>query len=174
MALDGRSHRWWISVLWRSSHHQPTRTDRCILPRRVSWKTVLYWLKQYYWVPTNMRLRGMIMWICTWNPLQCFLVITCYLWTRRSPDEITVRLGEHDLATFSSTEKNFQVDSIQIHERFLLMNKINDIAVIKLKGTVTFTADIQPICLPQKHIPLNGTTALAAGSSRIFSSRKWS
>jgi Trypsin len=79
-----------------------------------------------------------------------------------------VRLGEHDLTTYGSTEKNFQVDSIQIHERFLLANKINDIAVIKLKGTVTFTADIQPICLPQKHIPLDGSMALAAGLFIIF------
>jgi len=59
-----------------------------------------------------------------------------------------VRLGSHGKNKFAL--QDHYIRGITIHERYVPSNQgpINDIAIITLASTVTFTADVQPICLP--------------------------
>ena len=78
-------------------------------------------------------------------------VVTC---AHTSPDKtMSVTLGVFDLSQQETTRIVASVEKIIIHPNFNAGTvdsnyQLNDIALIKLSGPVTFTPYIQPICLP--------------------------
>ena len=90
--------------------------------------------------------------------MKCYNVLD-----RREVNDFQVRLGEHDLTQPSNDVVDFSVDSLTRHSQYNSVSQENDIALIKLKGTVTFTDNIRPICLPSAALILKDEPALVAG-----------
>jgi len=88
-----------------------------------------------------------------------------------------VRLGDLDLdpnVYDEATPLDVPIEGITKHERYYQDKKhVNDIAILKLKNSVTFTEFIQPICLPiapeMKNIDLENKTAFATGWGSVGS-----
>ncbi|XP_076366082.1 proclotting enzyme-like isoform X3 [Tachypleus tridentatus] len=97
-------------------------------------------------------------------------------------EDFSVRLGEHNLFSTndSSDPIDFPIKSVKRHEDFELKTYKNDIAILTIDGTVTFTNRIQPICLPYNNLRLEdlamrkpfvagwGTTAFNGPSSPVL------
>ncbi|XP_013773969.1 proclotting enzyme-like [Limulus polyphemus] len=97
-------------------------------------------------------------------------------------DDFSVRLGEHNLFSTndSSNPIDFPIKSVKHHEDFELKTYKNDIAILTIDGTVTFTERIHPICLPYNNLRLEdlalrnpfiagwGTTAFNGPSSAVL------
>ncbi|XP_050033992.2 uncharacterized protein [Dermacentor andersoni] len=63
---------------------------------------------------------------------------------------ITVRLGAHNMQEPSVNVKDVEVSRIRAHPSFQKDTFMNDIAVLRLKRTVTFNEYIRPVCLPER------------------------
>ncbi|XP_076311529.1 proclotting enzyme [Tachypleus tridentatus] len=97
-------------------------------------------------------------------------------------DVFSVRLGEHNLYSTDddSNPIDFAVTSVKHHEHFVLATYLNDIAILTLNDTVTFTDRIRPICLPYRKLRYDdlamrkpfitgwGTTAFNGPSSAVL------
>jgi hypothetical protein len=57
-----------------------------------------------------------------------------------------VRLGEYDLTVTHNNARDFAVEKTIKHPNYVKY-KVNDIALVKLRGKVQFTKDIRPLCL---------------------------
>ncbi|XP_060849912.1 venom protease-like [Rhopalosiphum padi] len=82
----------------------------------------------------------------------------------------TVRLGELDLnpnVQDNARPLDVPVERIIVHERYDRTRLINDIALLKLKYSVTFNDLIQPICMPMtskiKNIDMSRSLPFVAG-----------
>ncbi|XP_076330438.1 proclotting enzyme-like isoform X3 [Tachypleus tridentatus] len=62
----------------------------------------------------------------------------------------TISLGEHNIYSDNdgASPINFTVKAVFYHKKFNSSTFENDIAILKLDGTVSFTDKIHPICLP--------------------------
>ena len=80
-------------------------------------------------------------------------------------NEITVRLGEHNLDVINGTERDFAVDGIWTHANYSYRLLKNDIALLRLAGKVNFSEMIQPVCLPPNDIDLSGSRTYVIGAS---------
>ena len=84
---------------------------------------------------------------------------------RRKASDITVRLGEHDLAEESVEERDFVVSNVLVHERF--SGTTNDIALLELSQKVDLSGVIKPIGLPPSDIVLDNRLATVAGELEL-------
>ena len=72
--------------------------------------------------------------------------------------------GEHDLRKADGTEQVIPIDQIFIHPKYNppVTGLDYDVALIKLKKTITFNNDARPVCLPTKDFP-PGTNCYVTG-----------
>ncbi|XP_065204628.1 venom protease-like isoform X2 [Planococcus citri] len=61
--------------------------------------------------------------------------------------QTVARVGEIDLTKDSATD--MPAEEIIVHPQFTFSPLLNDIALLRLRNPVTFTAKIRPICLPK-------------------------
>ena len=93
-------------------------------------------------------------------------------WTflhRFQSSELTVRVGEYNLRVTSSTEQEYSVDGIIIHESFDRRSVRNDIALIRMEKKVIFTPDVKHICLPDPKMELEDQSAFVIGTRSTWS-----
>jgi hypothetical protein len=88
---------------------------------------------------------------------------------RFQASELTVRVGEYNLRVTSSTEQEYLVDGIIIHESFDRRTVRNDIALIRMEKKVVFTPDVKHICLPDPKIELEDQSAFVIGTRSTWS-----
>ncbi|XP_071536861.1 transmembrane protease serine 9-like [Panulirus ornatus] len=82
---------------------------------------------------------------------------------------ISVRLGEYDFARVNdSAHRDFAVKDIKEHEGYDTTTYANDIALITLDRTTTFTDDIWPICLPDEDDAFDGQLGHVIGWGTIY------
>lgn len=63
---------------------------------------------------------------------------------------MTVRILEHDRNTTTESEtQEYKVESAIKHSGYSTLNYNNDIALIKLKDSITFQGTMRPVCLPE-------------------------
>lgn len=64
---------------------------------------------------------------------------------------VIVRLGDHNIKSTDDRvqELDVEIGKFIVHEEYDNVKKVNDIALIELKTTVTFTDKIRPACLLQ-------------------------
>jgi hypothetical protein len=75
----------------------------------------------------------------------CFL----FLFRRKRPREITIRLGEYDLRYPNETRAlDFKVIEIRIHAGYVSTTYKHDIAILKIHRPTIFNTYIWPVCLP--------------------------
>ncbi|RZF47531.1 hypothetical protein LSTR_LSTR009067 [Laodelphax striatellus] len=74
----------------------------------------------------------------------------CFLTRNTHIETIVVHLGDHDLTTENETHHTLRgVSRIYFHSHFHAFLLANDIALLRLDEPVTFSAAVQPVCLPQ-------------------------
>ncbi|XP_076309700.1 proclotting enzyme-like [Tachypleus tridentatus] len=68
--------------------------------------------------------------------------------------DLSVRLGEHNLFSTNdgSNPVDFPIKAVTYHQDFDRKTFKNDIAILTIDGTVTFTERIHPICLPYNYL----------------------
>lgn len=75
---------------------------------------------------------------------------------RFDPNLMSVRILEHDRNSTSDTEtQEFKVEQVIKHSGYSTFNYNNDIALVKLKGTIKFEGKMRPVCLPERGNILN-------------------
>ncbi|XP_013408472.1 hemicentin-1-like [Lingula anatina] len=82
--------------------------------------------------------------------------------SRLDPGSWRVRVGEHDLTTFSSIQRDIPVSRVVPHPGFDESTLINDIALVRLSQPVTHSDKITPVCIPTKDVTA-GTKCVATG-----------
>ena len=80
------------------------------------------------------------------------MVTAAHCITHLRPEDIRVRLGEWDVNNDSEFFPNVEYDAVSVivHPEFYSGNLYNDIALIRLAGSVDFARNphISPVCLP--------------------------
>ncbi|XP_058795937.1 venom serine protease 34-like isoform X2 [Phymastichus coffea] len=68
-------------------------------------------------------------------------------------EDIGILVGDHDLTTGDETNatKLYQVENYVVHPNYISNKKDYDIAVISIRGTISFTNEVGPVCLPFQH-----------------------
>ncbi|CAG0900612.1 unnamed protein product [Cyprideis torosa] len=76
-----------------------------------------------------------------------------------------LRLREHDLKSDNdgSTPVDTTIEEVILHPEYKTPREIHDIALVRLREPVTFSATITPVCLPLVHYDYNGSRILAMG-----------
>ena len=74
-----------------------------------------------------------------------------------------MRLGEHDLEQESESERNFSVERIWTAANYSHRLLKNDIAILRLSKTVSFSDDIKNVCLPSKETDLTDAKVVVIG-----------
>ncbi|XP_071537008.1 proclotting enzyme-like [Panulirus ornatus] len=82
---------------------------------------------------------------------------------------IFVRLGEYNFEqTSDSAHMDFRIRRIKEHEGYDTTTYVNDIALITLDGTTSFTDDIWPICLPDQDASFEGQLGNVIGWGTVY------
>ncbi|XP_072948034.1 venom serine protease-like [Epargyreus clarus] len=73
--------------------------------------------------------------------------------SQRPYSSLAVIVGEHDVSTGNDTDytQGFRVSSYVIHPDYNEDTLENDIAIIKIQGTIVFSEYVGPVCLPFKY-----------------------
>ncbi|XP_015183396.1 PREDICTED: uncharacterized protein LOC107070065 isoform X2 [Polistes dominula] len=87
----------------------------------------------------------------------------------RTLDEYWVaRIGATRRGSFPSPhEQLLRLDRIVLHPDYIDNGFINDIALLRLEKSVTFSDYVRPVCLPQNE-PKSGTTCTVTGWGQLF------
>ncbi|GAB1860366.1 Venom serine protease 34-like [Camponotus japonicus] len=77
---------------------------------------------------------------------QTYVVTAAHCVDNKTPEEIVVVVGEHNVSTGAETNatKVFRVTKIDIADA-------GDIALCKIKGVIKYSAEVGPVCLPFQH-----------------------
>jgi len=74
-----------------------------------------------------------------------------------------VVVGEHNRSKTEGTESIWAIDRIFIHPYYDVgKSHTNDIALIRLKGSIEYRREVAPLCLPKTEV-LPGTQCVATG-----------
>jgi secreted trypsin-like serine protease len=79
--------------------------------------------------------------------------------------QMKVRVAAHNLKKTESFDKVIDVEKVIVHESYDDSKIDNDVALLKLKTKLTFSSDLQPICLSSadKDTDFNGIDAQVSG-----------
>ncbi|XP_046722636.1 transmembrane protease serine 9-like [Silurus meridionalis] len=89
---------------------------------------------------------------------------------RRNASDITVYLGIHSLEVTTSNTQSRNIISIITHPEYNPSTSYNDIALVKLNSSVSFTDYVRPVCLAAINSSFpRGSTAWVTGWGRIAS-----
>ena len=81
-----------------------------------------------------------------------------------TPSRWKVKAGKQALSKTESGEATYSVSDIIRHEDYKLLTNANDIALLKLSKPITYTDNIQPVCMPSKTAgSYNGEDATVTG-----------
>ncbi|XP_055943185.1 proclotting enzyme-like [Argiope bruennichi] len=87
--------------------------------------------------------------------------------TTMNPNQLSVRLGAHDLRQNNEPDAvDIPVESVRRHEQFDPRTYKNDIAVLRLRRPVQFSNHTSPVCLPYDSLrndDLTGKTSTVTG-----------
>eukprot|EP00058_Branchiostoma_floridae_P010532 XP_002596020.1 hypothetical protein BRAFLDRAFT_84097 [Branchiostoma floridae] len=72
----------------------------------------------------------------------------CVETSYNNPSRWTVRVGSHTRESTDSTQQDFSVSRIIMHENYNMASLDNDIALMKLSGSVTPSSYIDTVCVP--------------------------
>ena len=134
MAVDGgRPARWNWPLLWRSAHYRPARPDGS--PLRVPvWRLFRETFNLIGEIPLSFQ-----------------------------ASDLTARIGEYDFRVQSSSERDYSVERFVMHENYERKTIQNDIALLKLNSKVKFSADVSPVCLPDRQMQVEEQNAYVTG-----------
>ena len=77
--------------------------------------------------------------------------------------DLTARIGEYDFRVQSSSERDYSVERFVMHENYERKTIQNDIALLKLNSKVKFSADVSPVCLPDRQMQVEDQNAYVTG-----------
>lgn len=80
----------------------------------------------------------------------CFWIPRMKSW--RPPNEVIVRVGDYDKQEVEESEKEYFIEELYRHTKYSASHRRNDIALITVLGTMTFSVKIFPICIPPKAV----------------------
>lgn len=87
--------------------------------------------------------------------------------TNRSLEAGKVRVGEHSFSESDDINKNrktYDIDEFMRHRDYNVITLLHDIALVRIKGSITFGLYVRPACLHQyKTQILMNQTAVAVG-----------
>lgn len=72
-----------------------------------------------------------------------------------------VRLGVLNIR--DDSQQDIPIESFIVHEQYRARNRKNDIAVVKLRRSITLTKELRPACLIQPNIPYQHKKPIATG-----------
>ena len=75
---------------------------------------------------------------------------------------LRVVVGQHNRSKSENTTMTFEVDQLCVHPLYLARRFNNDIALIKLKGSIEYCREVVPVCLPEKDVS-PGTICVTTG-----------
>ncbi|KAG1662601.1 Proclotting enzyme [Nymphon striatum] len=66
------------------------------------------------------------------------------------PDELIIRLGDHNLESDNDGLKpvEYKVIEVTVHKTFNAKTFLNDIALLRIESTISYTRFIKPVCVP--------------------------
>jgi len=83
------------------------------------------------------------------------------------PSSFSVRVGEHDTRKTEGSEATYRVKRVFQHPQYQRPSAINnDIAVFELEKPIQFNKYVQPVCLPDKDVPV-GTDCYITGWGKV-------
>ncbi|GAB0087376.1 serine protease snake-like [Sergentomyia squamirostris] len=79
-----------------------------------------------------------------------YILTAAHCFTRTTPS--IIRLGEHNLESDKDNDavKDYGIEQVIIHPQYRSQTVYNDIALVRLNRTVTFSKFIKPVCLNNK------------------------
>jgi hypothetical protein len=77
-----------------------------------------------------------------------FLIRWCNFSFRLTPYQVKVTLGAYDRCRMDITSVNDSISSITVLPNYDVRRQDHDIALLKLTNPVTFSQNINPVCLP--------------------------
>ncbi|XP_022649100.1 testisin-like [Varroa jacobsoni] len=78
-----------------------------------------------------------------------FVITAAHCVQGRNPRLFTARVGEYNMAETSLVEEEYKVNRIYVHPNYSHPKRYNnDIALVRLNNNITFSDQVQPICLP--------------------------
>jgi secreted trypsin-like serine protease len=72
----------------------------------------------------------------------------CFEGTSATASRWQAVLGSHKQSRTEASQRNVGISRIIVHPYYNSYNSKHDIALLKLSSPVTFTSQIQPVCLP--------------------------
>ena len=70
-----------------------------------------------------------------------------YTRTENRPQDWTIDVGVHARSANEANQKSYAVSQIISHSNYNSRNFNNDIAIMKLSGTVEESSDVSPVCV---------------------------
>lgn len=96
-----------------------------------------------------------------------YVVTAAHCLTRRSIPLLGVIVGEHDTSRGDETNATrlYQISAAYVHPNYDEITQVNDIAVLKIRGTIRYSNEVGPACLPVQHSPdtFGGDYVIALG-----------
>ncbi|XP_033327016.2 venom serine protease 34 [Megalopta genalis] len=82
-----------------------------------------------------------------------YLLTAAHCTLHRNITEYGVLIGDHDYTTGAETNssKVYGIKRVIVHPNYSSSLKINDVAILGLKGTIQYTQKVGPACLPFEH-----------------------
>lgn len=81
---------------------------------------------------------------------QRWIITAAHCMSGETPNIVSVVIGDHTRNAANSVRRSLDVESIHVHEQYNSRTLINDIALIKVVQTIAFSADLQPVCSPDR------------------------
>jgi len=101
------------------------------------------------------------------GPLHVVTAAHCVAGKTRDPSLFTVRVGEHDRVKLEGSEADYRVKEVYQHPEYQHPSPLNnDIAVLELVRPIRFNKYVQPVCLPDRKVPV-GTECYITGWGKI-------
>ncbi|ETN60483.1 CLIP-domain serine protease subfamily A [Anopheles darlingi] len=130
---------------------------------------------EFPWVVAIFRLTGepKPQFLCSGTLIDVAAVLTtasCFQRYRGAGNKFMVRMGEWDLSNdrepIPTVER--EVETLHIHPRYSVRDKVNDIAVIILSDSVQLTHTIGLACLPDASLRFNDIVGVGWGDAPSF------
>ncbi|KAK2163000.1 hypothetical protein NP493_1488g00000 [Ridgeia piscesae] len=81
----------------------------------------------------------------------------------RRTSQMHIIVGKHNRSRTEGTESSFAIDKIVMHPRYSKYKfRNNDIALVRLKGSIKYRREVAPVCLPVTDVS-PGTVCVATG-----------